>query len=138
MNVFLEVFPWLIWLILAIVFLFYIVITISANRALLTADIKSVRESKDLDAEQKKNFEKSLLSGSVSARLARSNLMCVAGILSFILELLYATAEKESILTPNFYTALVVIFILMAVRDFHQYRKLNNEYQFYLLEKAGF
>lgn len=126
MGIFLTVFPWVIWLILSTVIVFYAVLAISGNSASLAESIRSVGEQKDLDPEQKKNFEKSQMSGRVSALLVRSNLMGVAGILSFILDTLYAQAKREPVFASNFYFTLVIICVVIAVIDYARYRMLKS------------
>jgi len=127
MSTFIAVFPWAISLLLVFVFALYAVLFIFGSSRFSLGAKRGIHAHPDLTKEQKENFEKSLMSGRVSTLLARSNLMCVAGILSYILDVFFAQEQNLPVVTANFYFTLVLICITIAVMDLVRYHLLKNK-----------
>ena len=125
MNNFLTVFSVVLWVLLVVTLSFYLVLAIAVSKKTLLNSQKFVDERTDLSSSQKENFMKSLEIARRTSRLARCNVMCVAGILFFILDVVRAEINQHPIVDSNFYFSLSIGCALLSVFDYYRYRQMT-------------
>ncbi len=125
MDSFLVIYQIVMWLIAAVAILAHLVISVSVSGKVSSAIESGLNNQAQLSLEQKRNYDKSMDNLKRTALLTQSNLMVVAGVAFFILEIIAIKENQDSAINWSLYLFLCVLCALVAGFDYYRYCRLK-------------